>query len=445
VEELGEESLEGMKLAVLTVGTSEKTMQLETLFKQKGAVMIVSSGEATDNSAVEKWLAGLWKSLNIAIRDVSEFTGQHRSLPAPSPPSSYLYSRLLSKRPLTESHSESKVVELSLDSGGHQPSAGSSVEIYADNDLAAVSEVIARFNFDANYSLESLILLHPSVRWRAELPFNVFDYLQRYVDFSSPVPVYFAHYFASHIRNIDQQSEFKRLISSIDTPTLPNPYSILHLLRTFPDIDYFSIEETMPLLPPLLSRHYAVASTPLVLPDSVNIAVEVNGVCSKYLEKLANLELNRPIFVKIGFSNDSETFWGPLCEASSPLLIAAGVGIAAFRGLLEQISLERRRPVRVFYACRQPVKGSEAHNCDFPYQDDIRGFVSLLGGKIRVITVAKGLDFESALLAALKEAGDELRQWAKAVGICGPLKTANLQSFLKEILPEVPILVSQWS
>jgi len=445
VETLEEGSLAGMRVALLAVGSGAGAFRLEALLRRKGAETIVESGTATDQSAVEKWLSAVWKQLNIALRAVGECSGQSRVLASPSVPPSYSYSRLLSKRLLTESKSALKTLEICINSSGNSPAPGSLVAIYPDNDLAAVSEVIARFNFDANYLLEALTLVHPSVRWRVELPCTVFDYLQRFVDFSAPAPLYFAHYFAAHIRKREEKDPFERLISSVTSETLPIPYSILHLLRTFPDIEYFFLEETLPLLPPLHPRHYAVTSTPLVLAQSLNLAVQINGVCSKYLEKLANLELNRPVLLRTAVISDSEALWSPLYEATSPLLVAAGVGIAAFRGVLEQITLERRRPVRVVYACRQPVKGTDTQDCDFPYQDDVRGFLSMLGGKLQVITVPKGLDFEAALLAALREAADEIRPWAKAVALCGPFPTTQIATFLKELLPAAAIVVSHWS
>lgn len=434
-EALEQGSLAGMRIALLAVGREEAAFRLETVLKHKGAETIVESGLATDQSAVDKWLSAVWKPLNIAIRAVGECPDPPRTLALPSAPPSSSYSRLLSKRLLTESKSALKTVEMTLDIRDHRPVPGSLVAVYPDNDLAAVSEVIARFNFDANCLLEALTLLHPSGRWRAELPCTVFDYLQRFVDFSSPAPVYFAHYFAAHMRNREEKDDLERVISSIT----PFPHSPLHLLRSFPDISCFLLEETLPLLPVLHPRHYAVCS-----PSQTCIAVQVTGVCSQYLDKLANLDLNRPILLRTAVIPDSEALWRPLYEASNPLFVAAGVGIAAFRGILEQISVERRRPVRVLYACRQSVKGTQAQDCDFPYQDDIRGFVSVLGGKMQAITVPQGLDFETALLAALREAADELRP-CKAVALCGPFPTAAIETFLQELLPQVPILVSHWS
>ena len=420
-------SLQGMHIAVLHLSSDNS---LETMLTLKGATSIIPSGDLT---TAEKWVASLWKPLNIAAREVGGLSGSRRVVEVPSAGVSYVYRRLVGRRVLTEAKSEVKVMEVTVESGGEEAVAGSTVLLYPDNDLAAVSEVIARFNFDANYQIDSLSLVHPSIRYRIELPCNVFDYFQRYVDFTSPVPVYFARYFSAHIRNIEAKSDHERDIMSA---------SLLQLLRTYPNIDYFSLDSTLPQLPPLYPRSYTVTSTPLVLSDSFTLAMSITGVCSTYVSKLAGLELTpRPILLKLAHQNES--IWTQICTISNVVFITYGVGIVAFRGILEQIVTERRRPVRLFYACRQPIKSTPEHNCDFAYQDEIRGLVSTLGGKVKVVTVERGGE-EGALLAAVREVREELRVWMKGAALCGLGEMRELKAILTEIAPSVSIVASQW-
>ncbi|MBA3389364.1 MAG: cytochrome P450, partial [Rubrobacter sp.] len=136
------------------------------------------------------------------------------------------------------------------------------------------------------------------------------------------------------------------------------------------------------LMPPLKPRYYSISSSPLVDPRKCSITVGVvggparsgqgsyHGVCSSYL---AGLPEESEVE---GFIRPPSTLFIPPEDTTIPMvMVAAGTGLAPFRGFLQEraaIKHEGGREVGsslLFFGCRDPKQ-------DFIYEDELQEYAS---------------------------------------------------------------------
>lgn len=134
------------------------------------------------------------------------------------------------------------------------------------------------------------------------------------------------------------------------------------------------------LLPPLKPRYYSISSSPLVDPSRCSITVGVvdaparsgrgryRGVCSSYLAELPEGS------VVEGFVRPPSTPFLPPEDPSTPMvMVAAGTGLAPFRGFLQErakIKEEQDKevgPSLLFFGCRNPQQ-------DYIYEEELEEF-----------------------------------------------------------------------
>lgn len=143
--------------------------------------------------------------------------------------------------------------------------------------------------------------------------------------------------------------------------------SLLDLLDQHPTIN-LPFATFLSLLPPMRVRQYSIASSPLASPHQATLAYAVldspslagtgqryRGVATSYL---ASLQEGDKLHVALRPSHAS--FHLPADQANTPLiLIAAGTGLAPFRGFVQERAamLETGRklaPALLFFGCRHP-------------------------------------------------------------------------------------------
>ena len=136
------------------------------------------------------------------------------------------------------------------------------------------------------------------------------------------------------------------------------------------------------LVPPLKPRYYSISSSPMVDPKKCSITVGVvggparsgrgsyHGVCSSYLAGLPEDS------VVEGFARPPSTpFVPPEDPATTMIMVAAGTGLAPFRGFLQEraaIKHEQGKEVGsslLFFGCRDPQQ-------DFIYEDELQSYAS---------------------------------------------------------------------
>jgi cytochrome P450/NADPH-cytochrome P450 reductase len=154
--------------------------------------------------------------------------------------------------------------------------------------------------------------------------------------------------------------------------------SLIDLLEEFRSCELpFNIY--LELVPPLKPRYYSISSSPLVDPGKCSITVGVvegparsgrgryHGVCSSYLAEL-------PIgSVVEGFVRPPSTPFTPPGDPTTPMImVAAGTGLAPFRGFLQERAAEKSEGKQVgssllFFGCRNPEQ-------DYIYKDELEEY-----------------------------------------------------------------------
>lgn len=167
-------------------------------------------------------------------------------------------------------------------------------------------------------------------------------------------------------------------------------------------------------LPPIQPRYYSISSSSTVSPRTLSITVAVSqdpvsqgseqvihGITSNYLLALSNrANLNQPHPQGLTYSLDGPNnaleggrifaqirkskFRLPAQSACPLIMVAAGTGLAPFRGFLD----ERRRLLQIgkpvgemvlFFGCRHP-------NEDYIYRAELEEMERAFDGKLRIVT-----------------------------------------------------------
>jgi cytochrome P450 / NADPH-cytochrome P450 reductase len=133
------------------------------------------------------------------------------------------------------------------------------------------------------------------------------------------------------------------------------------------------------LVPQLKPRYYSISSSPLVDPEKCSITVgvidaparsgrgEYRGICSSYL---AELSVGGVIE---GFVRPPSTPFVPPEDPSTPMImVAAGTGLAPFRGFLQERGAVKAQGKEVgasllFFGCRNPQQ-------DYIYEEELEEF-----------------------------------------------------------------------
>ncbi|RYP22853.1 hypothetical protein DL765_001449 [Monosporascus sp. GIB2] len=147
--------------------------------------------------------------------------------------------------------------------------------------------------------------------------------------------------------------------------------SVLDLLERYPSVK-LDLAQFLILLPPMRIRQYSISSSPLANPSAATITVSVlsqearsgdgtyYGVASNYL---ASLQPGDPIYVSVRPCRSD--FHLPADTEGTPLiLIAAGTGIAPFRGFIQERVLmiaklqgqNKLAPALLYHGCREAGK-----------------------------------------------------------------------------------------
>jgi cytochrome P450 / NADPH-cytochrome P450 reductase len=154
--------------------------------------------------------------------------------------------------------------------------------------------------------------------------------------------------------------------------------SLIELLEEFRSCE-LPFNLYLELLPPLKPRYYSISSSPLVDPNKCSITVGVvegparsghgtyEGVCSSYLTREPEGSMVD------GFVRPPSTPFLPPEDPSTPMvMVAAGTGLAPFRGFLQERAANKAEGKRVgasrlFFGCRNPQQ-------DYLYEEELEEF-----------------------------------------------------------------------
>ncbi|OTA89350.1 hypothetical protein M434DRAFT_373862 [Hypoxylon sp. CO27-5] len=167
----------------------------------------------------------------------------------------------------------------------------------------------------------------------------------------------------------DDRRALKNLLTNdYGTEILAKRVSVLDLLETYPSINV-PLGLFLAVLPPMRTRQYSISSSPLEDPSIVSITFSLVsgraksghgdyiGVATSYLEAL---EAEDRLHVSVRPSHAA--FHLPPAPERTPLiLVAAGTGIAPFRGFIQERAIMIRSgrklaPAVLYHGCREPAR-----------------------------------------------------------------------------------------
>jgi len=264
--------------------------------------------------------------------------------------------------------------------------AGDHLGILPRNDEDVVRRAMARFGFPE----EARIRIRNNSSGKAFLPVDrtvaVSDLLASYVDLQHVAKRSQIAMLAEYTECPPEKEKLAALggddpdsVGRYREEILARNVSLLDLLEEFRACELpFNIY--LELLPQLKPRYYSISSSPLVDPGICSITVGVisgparsgrgryNGVCSSYLAQL-------PVgSVVEGFIRAPSTPFLPPEDSTTPMvMVAAGTGLAPFRGFLQERAAIKNQqgrevgPSLLFFGCRDPQQ-------DFLYEDELQRY-----------------------------------------------------------------------
>ncbi|PSN67382.1 cytochrome P450 [Corynespora cassiicola Philippines] len=385
LEGLTGNELDGVAYAVFGAGNKEwhhtyhrVPKFIDSWFKDHGAERLVESGltdvsERDPFTDFESWEDDhLWPALEtrysiVKSDDSSIYSGL--SVDVSTPRSSTLRQDVR-KAIVSASYDltapglpKKKHVEITLPSGtSYEP--GDYLALLPMNPKETVNRVFRRFrlSWDAVLNIKG----NEATPLPINTPTSASDVLSAYVELSQPATKRNVLTLASHAPDPKTKEQVAALASeeNFAIEITKKRVSVLDLLERFPFIE-ITIGAFLSMLPPMRIRQYSISSSPLHDSQVATITYSVLeepsfsgqgkhiGVATSYL---ASLKPNDVVHVAVKKSHIS--FHLPTNAETTPVIcIAAGTGLAPFRGFVQQraAQIEAGRslaPALLIYGCR---------------------------------------------------------------------------------------------
>ncbi|KAF2100345.1 NADPH-cytochrome P450 reductase-like protein [Rhizodiscina lignyota] len=219
-----------------------------------------------------------------------------------------------------------------------------------------------------------------------EAPIMLFGVLKGYVELSQPATPRDVAQLVDLAVDPDERGKLKDLTDPdiYTTSILNHRTSVIDLLERCPSIQ-ISLAQLLTMLPPLRPRHYSISSSSLNKASSCTLTYSVidepamsnsdehfEGITSTYLR---DLKPGDRILVSVRSTN--KQFRLPTDPEKTPIMmVAAGSGIAPFRGFIEERAVlikEGNRKLAkalLFFGCRSPT-------ADCMYRDEFDEWVKI--------------------------------------------------------------------
>lgn len=242
--------------------------------------------------------------------------------------------------------------------------AGDYLAVLPFNPAATIARVFRRFSlsWDATFTITA----NGPTTLPTGVPISATNVLGAYVELSQPAT-------KRNIQAMIDSTEDKQTVTALkglvgdkfSEEVTAKRLSVLDLLEKFPAVGLL-FESFLAMLPPMRIRQYSISSSPLVDPTRVTLTYSLLdvpahsgqgqhvGVASHYLSSLR--EGDR-IHVAV---RPSAAFHLPADTEKTPIIcVAAGTGLAPFRGFAEEraamIAAGRKlAPAVLFFGCRSP-------------------------------------------------------------------------------------------
>lgn len=263
-------------------------------------------------------------------------------------------------------------------------SAGDYLAVLPINHKDIVHRALRRFQlpWDANITIQS----EGPTTLPTGHPFPASDVLGAYVELSQPVSKRSLAALVEAAADEPTKDALQKLADDDFAEVARKRMSVLDLLEQYPAVD-LPFATFLSLLPPMRVRQYSISSSPLAGASRCTLTYSVLdapalsdggagarrhlGVATSYL---ASLQVGDKLHVAVRPSHAS--FRLPLdAEATPVVMIAAGSGLAPFRGFVQERAAvlgagRRLAPALLFFGCRDPEQ-------DDMYRDELTRWEAL--------------------------------------------------------------------
>ena len=388
--------LTGGRFAVLGCGNRQwaRTYQaipsrVDDALERAGASRLVERGvaDAAGNfvEAAEAWMAGLWPALAEAFGGGECLRSLEPTIEMLPPlrgrslggfrPGKCLRNVSLTQEGMLEAASDKRHFEIALPPGlSYQP--GDHLSVLASNPVETVNRALHRLGLDPDMR----VVVRDDAGLTLPLPaseaVSVRELLSDFVELEQPATMPQLRLFAQSTQCPPERARAQAMLDPavFEREVTECRLGTLSLLESLPSCSV-DLAALLAVLPPMAPRRYSIASSPLA--DAGRCALTVSivdaparsgkgrhlGVASNFLARLED-----GAQLAVALHPGPRHFRLPEDPATPIIMIAAGSGIAPFRGFVEERALRRGAgettgPALLFFGCRHPDK-------DWLYRDE---------------------------------------------------------------------------
>ncbi|KAI1337358.1 hypothetical protein F5Y15DRAFT_391153 [Xylariaceae sp. FL0016] len=312
----------------------------------------------------------------------------------------------------TEGEPSKKHIEIALPSG-ETYRAGDYLAVLPVNPKENVQRVMRRFHlpWDAHITIAG--------DGQTTLPTNtsmpVQSILGAYVELAQPATKRNILMLAEVAKDDNERNDLRKYANTDHHEVSNKRISVIDLLEKYKSVD-LPLGTYLAMLPPMRVRQYSISSSPLWNPSHVTLTFSILeapsksgqgtyvGAASSYLDSLAPGDK-----LHVAVRPSHAAFHLPQDPERTPVIcIAAGTGLAPFRGFVQEraelLSAGRKiAPAILFFGCRAPGR-------DDLYADELQAWQDM-----GAVTVVRTYSRESDKSNGLKYVQDALRAHAEEI------------------------------
>ncbi|KAI8722871.1 Bifunctional cytochrome P450/NADPH--P450 reductase [Fusarium sp. LHS14.1] len=264
----------------------------------------------------------------------------------------------------TDAKSKKRHIEVELPEGT-QYTAGDYLAVLPINPQEVVRRALRRFKLPMDAHLE-ISSSTPTVL-PTDTSVSALDVLSSYVELSQPATKRNLLAIAEAASDEETKTALTSLSEERYVKEVSNKrVSVLEILERYPSVD-LAIGDFLQMLPSIRIRQYSISSSPLWNQSRATITFSVlkgpalsgqgiyNGVATSYLDSLSDGDT-----LQVAIRSSPAAFSLPSSPEQTPIIcIAAGSGLAPFRGFIQQRTImiksgRKLAPGLLFFGCRAP-------------------------------------------------------------------------------------------